>query len=324
MALAALLTIAAQAWAGPGYLFTEKVIDFGVSPRGTVLVHYFRFTNTTNQAVTLGNPRVSCGCVSATVSTNRVAPGESAAVIAYMDTRRIPTPNVTKSVLVYVPFFAPVQEEVVLRVQTVTRDDLMMSPDTLAFGTVKKGQGGKISTKVTFLSDPNWQVTEASSTGGYIKSEVKQDSKSGGLVTYEVSATLDKDCPAGNWVSEINLKTSNPAVGKLRIPVTVNVAAATLAASPEAVAFGNVAIGTTPEKKVTLQSGAPFKILKVNGVDEQLKVVIEKNGASPVHTIVLAANPKEMGGFTRSVEILTDNKDQPKIIVPVTAKVVAK
>jgi len=324
MALAALLTIAAQAWAGPGDLFTEKVIDFGVSPRGTVLVHYFRFTNTTNQAVTLGNPRVSCGCVSATVSTNRVAPGESAAVIAYMDTRRIPTPNVTKSVLVYVPFFAPVQEEVVLRVQTVTRDDLMMSPDTLAFGTVKKGQGGKISTKVTFLSDPNWQVTEASSTGGYIKSEVKQDSKSGGLVTYEVSATLDKDCPAGNWVSEINLKTSNPAVGKLRIPVTVNVAAATLAASPEAVAFGNVAIGTTPEKKVTLQSGAPFKILKVNGVDEQLKVVIEKNGASPVHTIVLAANPKEMGGFTRSVEILTDNKDQPKIIVPVTAKVVAK
>jgi hypothetical protein len=37
---------------------------------------------------------------------------------------------------------------------------------------------------------------------------------------------------------------------------------------------------------------------------------------------VLAANPKEMGGFTRKVEIVTDNKDQPKIIVPVTARVV--
>ena len=116
-------------------------MDFGVSPRGTILVHYFRFTNTTNQPITLGNPRVSCGCVSAAVSTNRVAPGESAAVIAYMDTRRIPTPNVTKSVLVYVPFLAPVHEEVVLRVQTVARDDLMMSPDTLAFRIREEGAG---------------------------------------------------------------------------------------------------------------------------------------------------------------------------------------
>jgi hypothetical protein len=262
--------------------------------------------------------------VSAAVSAYRVAPGESAAVIAYMDTRRIPTPNVTKSVLVYVPFLAPVHEEVVLRVQTVARDDLMMSPDSLAFGSVKKGQGGRISTKVTFLSDPNWQVTEATSTGGYIKAEVKEASRSGGLVTYEVIANLDKDCPTGNWVSDVNLKTSNPAVAKLRIPVSVVIAAPSLAASPEAVTFGNVALGSIPEKKVTLQGGAPFKILKVNGVDEQLKVVIEKSEASPIHTIVLAANPKAMGGFTRNLEIVTDNKDQPKIIVPVTAKVVAK
>jgi hypothetical protein len=317
------LVTSTSAWAGPGDLFTEKVMDFGVSPKGTVLIHYFRFTNTTNQTITVGTPRVSCGCTSAAVSSNRIAPGESAAVIAYMDTRRIPTPNVPKSVLVYVPFTSPTQEEVTLRVQTITREDLMMSPDTLAFGTVKKGQGAKVSTKVTFTSDPNWQITEATSTGGYVKAEIKQDTRSGGIVTYDVIATLDKDCPAGNWVSDINLKTSNGAVAQLRIPVTVNVVA-TVAASPEAVAFGNVAVGTSHEKKVTLQSGTPFKILEVKGVDEQLKVVIEKTDSSPVHTIILAANPKATGGFTRTVEIVTDNKDQPKIIVPVTAKVVGK
>jgi hypothetical protein len=322
LATVALLGAGSTAWAGPGDLFTEKTMDFGVSPRGTVLVHYFRFTNTTNQTITVGNPRVSCGCVSAAMSSHRIAPGETAAVIAYMDTRRIPTPNVTKSVLVYVPFSSPTAEEVTLRVQTVTRDDLMMSPDTLAFGSVKKGQGGKVSTKVTFLSDPNWQVTEATSTGGYVKAEVKQDSRNGSFVTYEITATLDKECPAGNWVSDIHLKTSNAAVAKLRIPVTVNVVAS-LAASPETVSFGNVKLGSTPEQKLTLKSGTPFKILEVKGVDEQLKAVIQKTEASPVHTIILAANPKTMGGFTRTVEIITDNKDQPKIIVPVTAKVVA-
>jgi hypothetical protein len=62
----------------------------------------------------------------------------------------------------------------------------------------------------------------------------------------------------------------------------------------------------------------------VKGVDEQLKVVIEKSDASPIHTIILAANPTSLGGFTRTVEILTDNKEQPKVIIPVTAKVIQK
>lgn len=324
IATAALLGSALSASAGPGDLFAEKVMDFGVSPKGTVLVHYFRFTNNTKQTITVGSPRVSCGCVSATVSSYSIAPGDSAAVVAHMDTRRIATPNVTKSVIVYVPFSGPVAEEVQLRVQTVTRDDLMMSPDVLAFGAVKKGQTAKVSTKVTFLSDPNWEVTDVSSTGGFIKPEFKQDGRNGNFVTYEITATLDKDCPAGNWVSDLYLKTSNPAVAKIRVPVTVNVTAPQVAASPAAVSFGNVSLGSTPEKKIKLESGTPFKILEIKGLDEQLKVVIEQNGASPVHTIVLAANPKEMGGFQRTVEIVTDNKDQPKVIVPVTARVVAK
>jgi hypothetical protein len=323
IAAAVIIGTAAPAWAGPGDLFTEKANDFGTTPRGTVLVHYFRFTNTTNQTLTVGSPRVSCGCVSATVSKGSVAPGESAAVIAYMDTRRIPQPNVTKTVTVFVPFLSPTQEEVQLKVTTVARDDLMMSPDTLAFGAIKSGVGGKVSTKVTFLSDPNWKITEATSTGGYVKAEFKEESRSGNTVTYEVTATLEKGCPAGNWVSDINLKTSNAAVTKLRVPVSVNVTPS-VAITPESAAFGDLPVGVASEKKITIESGTPFKILEVKGSDEQLKVTVEKKDASPVHTIILAANPKTIGGFTRTVEIVTDNKDQQKIIIPVTAKVVQK
>jgi Protein of unknown function (DUF1573) len=316
-----IVATAVPAWAGPNDLFTEKVADFGTTPKGTVLVHYFRFTNTTNQTLTLGTPRVSCGCTSASVSKNSVAPGESAAVIAYMDTRRIPVANVTKSVLVYVPFLSH-QEEVTLKVQTVARDDLMMSPDTLNLGTVKAGAGGKVSTKVTFLSDPNWKIQEATSTGSFVKADIKEESRTGNMVTYSITASLEKDCPAGNWISDINLKTSNAAVAKLRIPVLVNVEAAAI--TSESAALGNLPLGVETEKKIKLQGGKPFKILEVKGADEQLKVVVNKNDASETHTIVLAANPKTVGGFTRTVEIVTDSKEQPKLIIPVTAKVVEK
>jgi serine protease inhibitor ecotin len=273
--------------------------------------------------MTLGTPRVSCGCTSAAVSKNTVAPGESAAVVAYMDTRRIPTPNITKSVLIYVPFLSPTQEEVTLKVQTVARDDLMMSPDTLAFGAVKLGAGAIVKTKVTFMSDPNWQVTGASSTGGYVKTEFKEAGRQGSMVTYEVSAILDKACPSGSWVSDIHLTTSNTAVAKLRIPVTVTVTPG-VAITPESAAFGNLPIGVQSEKKITIKAGSPFKILEVRGSDEQLKVVVERSDASDVHTILLAAYPKAAGGFTRTVEIVTDNKEQPTVVIPVTAKVIPK
>jgi len=221
--LAGLFGGAAPAWAGAADLFPDKVKDFGVSPRGTILVHYFRFTNTTGQPLQLGQPRVSCGCVSAYILKNQIAPGETTAVVAQMDPRRIPTPYTTKSVTVYVPFFSPTVEEVSLRVQTVCRDDLIMSPDSLAFGTVQKGKGAKATTKVTLTSDPSWQVTAAESTGGYVKVEVKQESRVGSQVTYEVTATLEKDCPAGNWTSDVYLTTNKADIPKLRIPVTVNV-----------------------------------------------------------------------------------------------------
>ncbi len=323
LGVAGLLAFGSFAMAGPADMFEEKEKDFGVSPKGTVLIHYFRFTNNTKQTVTLGQPRVSCGCVTPALSKNQLAPGETAAVIAYMDTRRIPQAGVTKTVIVYVPFHSPTFEEVALKVTTVTRDDLLMSPDTLAFGTVTKGKSTKVSTKVTFTSDANWEIKKATSTGAYVRPEFKLASRNGTTVTYDVTATLDKDCPAGNWMSDIYLETSNAAVAKLRIPVTVNVTAP-VAVSPESVAFGSVKMGSATEKTVTIQSKTPFKILDVKGADDQLTVKVDKDAAQAVHTVTIAANPKATGGFTRTVEIVTDNKDQPTVIVQVTAKVVEK
>jgi hypothetical protein len=304
-------------------MFEEKEKDFGVSPKGTILIHYFRFTNNTKNTVTLGQPRVSCGCVTPALTKNSLAPGETAAVIAYMDTRRIPHSGVTKTVIVFVPFHSPTFEEVALKVTTVTRDDLLMSPDTLAYGTVLKGKGAKATTKVTFTSDANWEVKKVTSTGAYMVPEFRLASRNGTTVTYDVTATLAPDCPAGNWMSDIYLETSNAAVAKLRIPVTVNVVQP-VAAKPETVSFGDVKMGSAPEQTVTIQSATPFKILSVKGTDEQLTVKIDRDAARAVHTVTIAASPKAAGGFTRTLEIVTDNKDQPSVIVPVTAKVVSK
>ena len=83
-------------------------------------------------------------------------------------------------------------------------------------------------------------------------------------------------------------------------------------------------MGTRPEQKVTIQSATPFKILGVKGADDQLSVSVDKDATQAVHTLTISATPKSTGGFNRTVEILTDNKEQPTVIVQVTAKVVSK
>ena len=324
LGIAGIVAFSSLSLAGPADMFREKEKDFGISPKGTILIHYFLFTNNTKETVTLGQPRVSCGCVTPALTANEVAPGETAGVVAYMDTRRIPVAGVTKTVIVYVPFLTPNFEEVSLKVTTITRDDLLMSPDTLAFGNVTKGKGGKLTTKVTFTSDPRWTINKAASTGAFIHPEFKLDSREGTNVTYDVTATLAKDCPAGNWTSEIYLQTSNPAVAKLRIPVTVNVVVP-VAAKPKAISFGNVKMGSSTEQQVTIHGNSPFKILEVKGAEEPLSVKVDNNVAQATHTVTIAVNPKKLtGGVKRTVEFVTDNKEQPTVVVPVTAKVVEK
>jgi len=304
-------------WGGAADLFEEKVKDFGVTPRGPVLTHYFRFTNTTKQTLTLGQPRVSCGCTSAAIFTTQVAPGETTAVAAYMDTRRIPQAGVTKSVIVYVPFLQPNMEEVTLRVQTVTRDDLVMTPDTLNFGAVRKGQGGRTSLKMSLAANPNWEVTEAASTGGYIRAAVAK--AEGGQ--YEVTATLDPECPVGNWTAEVWLKTNDPTAPKLRVPVSVNVVAP-MAITPSVVQLGEVRLGESAQQRVIVQGTQPFKVLEVKGSDEQLTVKVAEPDLKPVHILTITANPKVLGELKRTVQIVTDSKEQEVVNLGVVGKVI--
>src|SRR5207244_3596696 len=76
------------------------------------------------------------------------------------------------------------------------------------------------------------------------------------------------------------------------------------------------------EKRVTIQSGTPFKILEVKGDDAQLGVKVETPDARPVQVITVSLKPTQAGTFSRSLELRTDNKEQPTVIVPVVAKVV--
>ena len=321
-----LLLAASGAQAANADMFPEMAKDFGTSPRGPVLTHYFPVKNTTAQPITLGQPRVSCGCVSASVGKTVLAPGDSTFVVAMMDTKRIPQANVTKTVTVFVTVQSAGRvEEVQLRVTSVARDDLVMAPETFAFGTVRQGQGGKVTTKLTLYSDPNWQISETESSGIYVKATAKKLDKlvneSG--VSYEVTATLDPACPVGNWTADVLVKTSAAGMTKLRIPVTVNVIAP-IAANPEAARFDGAVVGTASDLKVILQGGQAFKILEVKGADAELEVAPTGPASRPVHILKLTLTAKDAGKVSKTIEVVTDHPEQKSLKIVVTGTATKK
>ncbi len=321
--LVLLSTLAASARAGAPDYFPETAKDFSTTSIGPVLVHYFPIKNTTKETINLGTPRIGCGCVAATLLKNKLAPGETTYVAAYMDTKKIPTQqrNVFKSVTVTIPFLNPVQEEVVLRVSCVAREDLFFSPDSFAFGTVQKSTGGKSSMKVTLYNQPKWEITESKSTGRFVKVEAKEVSRQGAEVSYQVTATLDADCPAGNWMSEVYLTGNATGMSKIRIPVTVTVNES-IAVSPSEVKFGDLPMSTTPSSQQVMLTGKdPFKILEVKVPEGAVTVtqVTEGTRASHVLKVNLAAGAE--GEVKRTIEIVTDSKTQPKLIVQVSGLV---
>jgi hypothetical protein len=298
--LAAASPVYASSWADG--MFDELSKDFGSVPHGTVAVHPFRLTNKTNSTVRISNVRVSCGCTSARALQTLLAPGQETVILAQMDTRRFYS---SKNVTIYVQFDQPQFDEVRLWVQADSRDDVSFSPDSLNLGKVQGGSAAQADVTITFVGSGQTQILEIKSDSNYLTPEFKEIRRAGGEVAFRITAKIRPDAPAGKWYSDVWLKTSNPALSRLRIPLTVEIESA-LKVSPQTVALGQLKAGALSERKVILRGAQPFRILSVDGGDNQVSVADPSDEAKTVHVLTVTLNPASPGQLSRTLRVHTD------------------
>jgi hypothetical protein len=299
-------------------LFDEFSKDFGSVPRGPMLSHPFRVVNNTRHPVTISDVRVSCGCVSAVALKNHLKPGESTFIVARMDTTRF---TGLRSVTIYVQFSQPAFEEVRLWVQANGRNDFALTPDTLAFGQLKRGGSPSASVLLSFYGNTETQITEAKCESNYIQPRVQEVRRSDSEVTYQVSATLRADAPVGKWYSDVWLKTNNPGMPPIRVPLTVEIESA-LSVNPETVVMGLVQKRSDSERRVIVRGVKPFKIKQVLGTNDRLAVRVDSQQAKPVHVLTIKLKAGEPGEVNHTLTVLTDLVDDNKIDFHVSAQVV--
>jgi hypothetical protein len=305
----------AASWADA--MFDDLSKDFGSVPRGPAVAHPFRLTNNTGQYVHISGVRVSCGCTTANAEETDVAPGKSTVINASMDTRRFIG---HKAVTVYVTLDQPQWAEVRLLVQANGRDDINVSPEAVALGQAKRGSKPRGSVNVTFYGNSEAQITGVERESNYILTAVKETRREGGEVSYEVTAAIRSDCPVGKWYSDLWLKTNNPSMPRVRLPLTVEIQPP-LTVSGGTVALGTVKPGGKAEKKVIVRGSTPFKITRVQGTDEQLTVKDNTDGSKEVHVLTVIFKPTKPGELDRKLKVITDLKDEGEVEFETTARV---
>jgi Protein of unknown function (DUF1573) len=299
-------------------MFAELSKDFGSVPRGPTLEHQFRVTNNTGNLVHISSVRVSCGCVTASALDTSLAPGQSTAIQAHMDTRRFLG---TKVVTIYVSFDRPHWEEVRLWIQGNSRDDLSVTPETLAIGQAKRGSVPSATVTVTFAGNGQWQITGVERESNYILTALQELHRDATVVSYQLTAAVRADTPVGKWYTDVWLTTNNPAAPKVRVPLTVEIESA-LSISPSAVNLGQIQPGAEEERKVIVRGIQPFRITKIEGTDDQLTVNDSTPASKSVHVLSVRLKPKKPGELDRRLRVLTDLKEEGELEFQTKAQVV--
>jgi hypothetical protein len=314
------LWAASPAWSATwaDALFEEFSKDFGAVPRGPTLSHPFRVVNNTRGPVNISSVRVSCGCVSAVALKGRLEPGESTHVVARMDTTRF---TGQKSVTIFVQFDQPAMEEVRLVVQANGRNDFSVTPDTLAFGQIKRGGTPSASVLLTFFGNNTTQITEVKSESNYIQVRVEEVRRQETDVAYQLTARLRADAPVGKWYTDVWLKTNDASMAPIRVPLTVEIESA-LSINPDPVAFGSIKTKSEGERRAIIRGVKPFKIPQVEGTDANLSVRVDSPDAKPVHVLTIKLKAGDPGEVNRTLRVFTDLAGDNKIEFHVNAQIV--
>src|SRR4029078_4188083 len=73
----------------------------------------------------------------------------------------------------------------------------------------------------------NVQLMEPTSESSFVVPSLKEVRRTPTETVYEVDAKLRPDTPPGLWFTDVWVKTNDPGISKLRVPLTVEVQQAT-------------------------------------------------------------------------------------------------
>ena len=277
--------------------------DFGSVPRGTLLTHQFRLHNPTTSPLRVAGIRTSCNCTAASLLKYELQPGESTSLVVTVDTNKF---SGFRTFTVFLSLDRPFLAEWQILLTATSRDDVTLTPGQLQFGRVRFGSSAKASVLVEYFGGGNWEILGVENDNGYLLPELRKLERPSGQKAYQLEVKLRDDIPVGFWHAELFLKTNDASAPRIRVPLVVEVEGQ-LTATPGTVAFGSCKPGTTAEKRVVIRGKEAFRIVRLEGCDDQVRVSGIGEEAKSVHVLTVTLAPSSASGeFVRRIRVITD------------------
>ena len=302
---------AAQAGPQPKIVVLQPLYDFGSALEGTMVNHTFKIKNEGQGTLVIQGTRTSCGCTAAKATKETLAPGETADISVGFDTR-FQKGHQTRTITVFNN--DPATPEAVMTMEGVVRKQVAATPETVAFGNVRKGTEQTVDVTIEDLTGGK-AFTVGPTTNSNPDIKVVQlprpDKKPGALL----KVTLEKSMPAGTFDDTIKVMTNRIPI---QVPVFGNVTG-DLSLDPAQVSFGIVPKGQDVIRilKLSNNSGKPVKVLDVTSSTPSVSASAEPvdNGKEYKITVVLKRGTPD-GQLRGQLAIKTDDPEQASLAVP--------
>lgn len=145
-------------------------------------------------------------------------PNEATKIEVFFDTHPF---TGAKTQTVYVPTEGKRFAEHQFWVQANSRDDLAFFPNRLDLGIITRGDMPTAHMIVTVPGQPKLQLTGAKCDSEFIQVKVQELDRGTKRAIFQISATVAAGIPVGELHARVELTTSNPAMPKLVVPVSV-------------------------------------------------------------------------------------------------------
>lgn len=283
-------------------MFSQTSHDFRTVGRGAKAEHYFHFTNRYKEDIRVASVRTSCGCTTPTITQNLVRSGQSAAVIAKLNTD---THIGDKSAVLTVVFDQPYYSEVQLSVRGHIRTDIMFTPAEVNFGEITSGETKQQEIAVTHTGAANWEIRDVRSHCVDLSVSLGPAERTAGRVHYRMQVATKGTLPEGDIRELLTLVTNDTRFPTIDMAVTGRVRPS-LEVSPASLNLGTLKPGETVEKRLVIRADQAFAVRGVNCDDPRFRFE-SPAGQKQLHFIkVVFTADDQPGTLSRTVKISTD------------------
>ena len=312
--------------ASPQTLFSETAYNFGTVKQGTKIAHEFAIHTSTPVPVTVQGLEFSMTGMSARF-VPLIAPGLDRNIAIEWDTSRIAGEI---EGLAIVHFGDASRAPVTLRLKGVVQAPLEILPFPAIFLSAFQGEDSERRLRIVNHQEQPAALSLSQPSTKHFTATLTELER-GKL--YELVAKVSTGVLPGRYDEELSLSINGPNIAKLTIPVHLFVKS-DVYANPDVVDFGSVSADRLHDNQVIGEGlTQTFLVKKRHGVFAITKITSDldaldlskdpSEGDSSTYRIDVALNPQKIkaGKLAGYIEIDTDDKDFPRIKVPVTGGV---